>query len=249
MNSLLIFPDELSGPVKASFSGDRAREIIRLYELESGARLAVSVLGGMCGQADVVSVDKDNLELYLNLDRKPPAKLPIIAIVAVPRPQTVKKALQVAATMGLQELHFVKTGNTIKSYLQSHSLYKENINRELYLGLEQVWDAVPPEVVVHKNFNRFCSEFLPTHLKQLNFEDSVKLLADTRTEQSTTLLSFKEQLHSASSCIAIGPEAGWTDDELDTFKALGFSAFSLGERMLRVETALTASVAQLSLFL
>ena len=43
--------------------------------------------------------------------------------------------------------------------------------------------------------------------------------------------------------IAIGPEGGWNDYELETMQIQGFSAFSLGTRILRVETAVTAIVA------
>jgi 16S rRNA (uracil1498-N3)-methyltransferase len=41
----------------------------------------------------------------------------------------------------------------------------------------------------------------------------------------------------------IGPEGGWTEQELDRFKTCGFTAVSLAETTLRVETAAIAAAA------
>ena len=40
--------------------------------------------------------------------------------------------------------------------------------------------------------------------------------------------------------LAIGPEGGWSEYELDQMAAQGFDFFSMGDRILRVETAVTA---------
>lgn len=43
--------------------------------------------------------------------------------------------------------------------------------------------------------------------------------------------------------LAIGPEGGWTVEELDFFEQSGFIGVSLGQRILRAETAAMASMA------
>jgi 16S rRNA (uracil1498-N3)-methyltransferase len=48
-----------------------------------------------------------------------------------------------------------------------------------------------------------------------------------------------------SAALAIGPEGGWTDDELAAARAAGFAEASLGENILRTETAVLASMAVL----
>ena len=47
--------------------------------------------------------------------------------------------------------------------------------------------------------------------------------------------------------LAIGPEGGWIDRELDTFVARGFTPVSLGAPILRVEAAIAAALAQITL--
>jgi 16S rRNA (uracil1498-N3)-methyltransferase len=68
------------------------------------------------------------------------------------------------------------------------------------------------------------------------------LLAETENQQ--TLLDRLE-LHpqDASLALAIGPEGGWTSDEVSTFTEAGFLPASLGPTILRAETAAIAAVA------
>jgi 16S rRNA (uracil1498-N3)-methyltransferase len=47
----------------------------------------------------------------------------------------------------------------------------------------------------------------------------------------------------SSATLAIGPEGGWTDDEIAAARASGFLEVSLGENILRTETAVLAALA------
>jgi RsmE family RNA methyltransferase len=43
----------------------------------------------------------------------------------------------------------------------------------------------------------------------------------------------------------MGPEGGFTDYEVDKLQQQGFTSFSLGARILRVETAIPIAISQL----
>jgi 16S rRNA (uracil1498-N3)-methyltransferase len=49
----------------------------------------------------------------------------------------------------------------------------------------------------------------------------------------------------ATAALAIGPEGGWTVSEIEEARAAGFAEASLGENILRTETAVIASLAAL----
>ena len=51
---------------------------------------------------------------------------------------------------------------------------------------------------------------------------------------------------SSRAVIAIGPEGGWTDKELESADHFGFKHVSLGKQILRTETAVIAALANLN---
>ena len=57
---------------------------------------------------------------------------------------------------------------------------------------------------------------------------------------------FRQALHSGggtAAALAVGPEGGWTDEEIGSARAAGFMEASLGSNILRTETAVLASLA------
>ncbi len=50
----------------------------------------------------------------------------------------------------------------------------------------------------------------------------------------------------ASASLAIGPEGGWTEEELAVARAVGFREASLGQLILRTETAVIAALASIN---
>jgi len=55
--------------------------------------------------------------------------------------------------------------------------------------------------------------------------------------------------HPATAALAIGPEGGWTDEELASARSCGFQEASLGELILRTETAVIAALSSLNFVL
>lgn len=70
------------------------------------------------------------------------------------------------------------------------------------------------------------------------------LLSERR--ESTPLRSVVEGAGVHAATLAIGPEGGWTEKEFDAARRGGFVAASLGENVLRTETAVIAALACLN---
>lgn len=70
--------------------------------------------------------------------------------------------------------------------------------------------------------------------------DSLKLLPHEKVA-SPTLFDILQQFNGESVCVCIGPEGGFSDEEVELARTAGFQAVSLGRRRLRTETAAIAA--------
>lgn len=240
MNCLILFPDEISPDGRAHLKGRRADEVAAKHDLTPKINILAGVQGGKLGHAEIESLKAGEVKLKIILERDPAPRLPISLIVAVPRPQSVKKIVQLSASIGIESLHFVRAFRSQKSYLQSKSLLAENIQAELINGLEQAVETIAPKVFVHNSFSQFMAESLGPEL--LTKPESGCFIADPSAKVS--LLARETKLGAEFYYLALGPESGWAKQEVEAFSALGFRGVSLGQRMLRTEVAAAVLLGQ-----
>ncbi|RMG40303.1 MAG: 16S rRNA (uracil(1498)-N(3))-methyltransferase [Candidatus Dadabacteria bacterium] len=247
MNYLVIMPEEIKDGEKAVLTGSRAQYFKDFHGLKEGDEFRALLYGAGRGSGCVERVDKKEVVLKAWFNEEPLPRVPLAVIVAVPRPQTVKKVLQTCSTMGVTDLYFVRSENSEKSYFQSKTLEPQAITEEIVKGLEQAGDSVPPQVRVETLFNPFIEDLLPEQLATEQFNTALKVIADPRAPVEQTALSARPAGWDGAGVLAIGPESGWSDYERRKFEDLGFQMISLGRRELRVETALGALLGQLQL--
>jgi 16S rRNA (uracil1498-N3)-methyltransferase len=121
-----------------------------------------------------------------------------------------------------------------KSYWTSPLLAPESLRHELLLGLEQGIDTTLPRLTLERLFKPFVEDRLAqfaacTHA--LLAHPHVATPCPRGTAAPVTL--------------AIGPEGGFIQYELDAIAAQGFIPVSLGPRPLRVEHAVAALLGRL----
>ena len=77
---------------------------------------------------------------------------------------------------------------------------------------------------------------------------SFRLMLSERSDAPSFRRSFEGTSHArpVTAALAIGPEGGWTDDELAVARTAGFQEASLGRLILRTETAVVAALATLN---
>jgi 16S rRNA (uracil1498-N3)-methyltransferase len=73
-------------------------------------------------------------------------------------------------------------------------------------------------------------------------EVECKLLLSERRD-APAIHDVLQHVNAHSAAVSIGPEGGWTDDELVLARVSGFTEASLGKLVLRTETAVLASLA------
>lgn len=249
MNSLVVLPEEVRDGSHAVLVGGRARYALDTHGVREGESLKIAVMNGMRGHGRIVSASTHEVVIALDLGEPRLDHLPVSLIVGVSRPQTVKKVIQAAVMFGVSSLHFVRSEKGEKSYLQSRSLNADQIEEEKIKALEQIWDSRPPEIVVHRAFSYFMTEKFPSVVNATrDAGDGHEVLRVVAHPGGASLTcSDAPRVRDSGAIIAIGPERGWSDGEVQLFEQSGFEKIGLGQRVVRVELALVFLLGQLAI--
>ncbi|PAU86676.1 16S rRNA (uracil(1498)-N(3))-methyltransferase [Pseudomonas sp. WN033] len=234
MNLLLLEDDDFVASDRVRLSGRRLKHMLEIHQAAVSDHLRVGRLGGLMGQAEVLSLSPDSTELQVQLDQPPPAKLPLTLLLAMPRPKMLRRILQHCASLGVAEIILLNSYRVEKSFWQTPFLQPEQIRHNLLLGLEQARDTVLPQVRIEKRFKPFVEDQLPALLN-----GKQGLLAHPGPYPACPRAVSQQLL------LAIGPEGGWIPYEVDKLCQAGLQPVQLGERILRVETAVTALIGRL----
>jgi len=234
VNLLLLEDGDFVAADRVLLSGRRLKHLHEVHRAEAGDRLRVGRLNGLMGSGRLLRLDAAEAELQIDLEQPAPAKLPLTLLLALPRPKMLRRVLQTVSAMGVPRLILLNSYRVEKSFWQTPFLEPAALREQLILGLEQARDTVLPEVIIEKRFKPFVEDRLPALAA-----GSLGLLGHPgayppcprAVERPVTL--------------AIGPEGGWIPYEVEKLQAAGLQPVQLGERILRVETAVTALLARL----
>lgn len=205
-----------------------------VHRAEVGDTLRVGRVDGLMGEGRIEILDSRHAQLRVSFDRPPPAKLPLTLVLALPRPKMLRRVFQTIATLGVPRLILVNSYRVEKSFWQTPFLQPEAIREQLVLGLEQARDTRLPEVVIEKRFKPFV-------------EDRLGAIAAGTLGLVAHPGPFPDCPRAIDGPItlAIGPEGGWIPYEVELLKLAGLVPVQMGERILRVETAVTALLSRL----
>ena len=234
MNLLLLEDGDFVTPDRVRLQGRRLQHLREVHRAECGDTLRVGRLGGLMGRGELLSLDDAQAELQISLDTPPPAKLPLTLLLAVPRPKMLKRVLQTVSAMGVARLVLLNSYRVEKSFWQTPFLEPAAIREQLILGLEQARDTVLPEVTLEKRFKPFVEDRLPALA-----EGTLGLTGHPGDYPACP------RAVDGPVTLAIGPEGGWIPYEVELLRLAGLQPVQLGERILRVETAVPALLARL----
>lgn len=267
MNLLLLSKDAFDDAKTVRVSGRRYVHLMQILKVKVGDCVRVGVRSGKIGIGRVCEIhpERETIVLDVTLDRESPPNVPTWLILAMPRPLMLKRILTHAVSLGIERLSIIGSARVEKSYFHTPLLQPEAIDEQVTLALEQAIDTRVPEIEIIPSFRDFFSRrqaMLDTY--------AVKLLAhpeeETSSSRSTPLQSsnIKRATHEPSTsfspfvkggggiyqsiplnapvALAIGPEGGFIPLECEQFKAAQFFPFTMGPRILRVETAVCAAL-------
>lgn len=234
MNLLLLEDADFVAADRVVLQGRRLKHLHEVHRAEVGDSLRVGRLDGLMGGGTLQALSTEQAEISVSFDLQPPAKLPLTLLLALPRPKMLRRVLQTVSAMGVPRLILLNSYRVEKSFWQTPFLEPAAIREQLILGLEQARDTVLPEVIIEKRFKPFVEDRLPTLAA-----GSLGLVGHPG--------DFPACPRAVASpvTLAIGPEGGWIPYEVEKLQEAGLQPVQLGERILRVETAVTALLARL----
>ena len=234
MNLVLLFEDDFVAPGRAQLRGRRLEHVANVHRANVGDELVVGVAGGQIGRGRVLAISPESLELEVILDRDPPPPARVTLVLALPRPKVLNRVIASATSMGVKRIALINAWRVEKSYWSSPRLTPENLRTQSILGLEQARDTILPSISVHRFFRQFVEEELPL------LAQGTRPLAAHPPAERPLPRGVPEPV-----TLAIGPEGGFIAEEITSLERAGFETVSLGERILRVETAVAWAISGL----
>ena len=238
MNLLLLSQEDLIEPGIAVISGRRYEHLAEILKIAERTGLCrAGLLNGRIGTGRLLEKDSaaKTITLAVEWTDDPPPPLPLTLVAALPRPQTFKKVIHAAVSMGVKKLCFIQTKKVEKSYWSSPVVSPESVQEHLLLGLEQAVDTVLPEVQYFRQFRPFAEDVLPVIAEGTQLlaahPDPAGINCPVAAQEPVTLV--------------VGPEGGFDEFEVELLKKSGARMVSLGSRILRTEVAVPVLLSRL----
>ena len=251
MNRILLEPNEIGAENRAVLGGVRAEHVRSVLHGTVGQPLKTGVVGGKVGVSVIEAVTPTSVAVRCVHDQvslQPWCDL----VLAPPRPRVLKRLLPQLATLGVRRLFLVGAEKVEKAFWGAQLLKPEIYRPLLIEGLMQgAVSTQLPEIHQEKRFLKWLSDgdFAKNFEYQLFRIVAHPPLPGTVPPVSGTVPTASGTVPTVLGTVpvfAIGPEGGWTDQEVALLEAQGFVRHSLGPRILKTETA---TIALLSRFM
>ena len=216
---------------RAALSGAHAAHLSRTLRARVGQEFEVAC-GDVVRRATVSSVNDERVEFELWEEVAASAAVPVTLLLAVFKFDRMERAIEKCTELNVTAIVPVIARRTEKHLAQAAEKRAERWRRIAHEASEQARRVTTPEIS-----------------DPLKLSEALDVAAELRivlaeTEREAQLIDIlREPADVRSLALAIGPEGGWTADELQLFDQAGWQAASLGTTVLRAETAAIAALA------
>jgi 16S rRNA (uracil1498-N3)-methyltransferase len=236
-----FFVEQFAGGT-AKIEGEAARHLATVLRAEPGREYELSD-GERVFLARITEARRDSVTFAL--EEELPATGPSLQIdllLSVVKFDRFEWAIEKATELGVSSITPIAAERSEKGLLAAAPKRAARWQKVLFESAQQSRRLAPPNL---HSLARF-----PAAVQTPRQPSELRVLFSERPD-APTLKNAIELTRSKSSApvkhvvLAIGPEGGWTDDELSAAERSGFSAASLGPFILRTETAVTSAIASL----
>lgn len=224
-------------PTHAALTGEQALHLARVLRAEAGQIFDV-VAAGFLHRAEITAVTNDRVDFVLHEELESDSALPLHLYLAVFKFDHLEWAIEKATELGVAQITPVLARRTEKHLAQAAVKRVERWRRIAHEASQQSRRTSVPDIAD------------PTPLKlALERVTAPNRILLSETEQTLSLSQHLGAPHLASemwdstTALAIGPEGGWTPEEMSQFTQQNWTHVTLGPRILRAETAAIAAIA------
>jgi 16S rRNA (uracil1498-N3)-methyltransferase len=201
----------------------------QLYELSDGERVWL----GRVESVGLLKRGENRIEFQLvEPVAVPESALRVDLLIALVKFDRFEWCLEKATELGVQNIVPIVAARSDKALVGAAEKRHARWEKILMESAQQSRRLRPPRIVAALKVDRaFAQE-----------RSEVKILLAEQSE-APTMRNVLGAKPSNSVALAIGPEGGWAEAELDLARAAGFVEASLGNLILRTETAVLAALA------
>jgi 16S rRNA (uracil1498-N3)-methyltransferase len=253
-------------PTHATLTGEQAAHLARVLRAQPGHIFDV-VANGFLHRAEVTSVSDAEVLFTLHEELEADAALPIHLLLAVFKFDHFEWAIEKATELGVARITPVLAHRTEKHLALAALKRAERWRRIAFESAKQSRRSDVPQILDPTTLPAaLAAETAPLRILLSETEQTLTLaaaltsnlgalgLASETWDRSTIdlALAIGRVPHSLRSdgwdvenvlALAIGPEGGWTNNEISLFAQPTWTHVTLGPRILRAETAAIAAIA------
>jgi 16S rRNA (uracil1498-N3)-methyltransferase len=222
--------DEVEGD-RAALTGQNATHLARVLRGRVGQEFDIAS-GESVRRGTIISICDERVEFELAELVEARANVAITMLLAIFKFDRFEWAVEKCTELGASRIVPVISKRSDTHLVQAAGKRVERWQRIAREAAQQSRGVGPPEISA------------PAKLKEvLGLEASVRIVL-SEVETGTTVAEALEGAEARGAIVlAVGPEGGWTNDELKMFAEAGWKAASLGATILRAETAAVAALA------
>jgi len=215
----------------AALVGEHADHLIRVLRARIGQDFDIAT-GEAVRHGRVTSVTNDRVEFELGEEVSGASLAEITLVLAVFKFDRMEWAIEKCTELGVSRIVPVIARRTDAHLAAAAAKRVERWRRIARQAAEQSRRDAPPEIAA------------PVKVSEvLNLQAALRIVLAESEERTLLRDVVKPDVANDGVVFAVGPEGGWTDDELQSFRQAGWTSASLGNTILRAETAAMAATA------
>jgi 16S rRNA (uracil1498-N3)-methyltransferase len=220
--------DQVEGE-RAYLLAANATHLARVLRAKTGQQFDITI-GDTVRTGTIVSITPDKVEFALGPEVESELLPEIHVVLSIFKFDRLEWAIEKLTELGVASLMFAIARRTEPHLAKAAEKRVERWRKLAHEATQQARRSSVPEI------------FAPAPLKKAILEPKGHCVVLSERER---IVNLKSVLASARLpvTIALGPEGGWTDEELQVFEQRGWASASLGTTILRAETAAIAAVA------